>query len=89
MVNAAAARALTCLLTSLDDSGRCTLIAADCVAQLLLLFELTDSEEARTSAEGALRVLGLSVGHKDPLYPHLVDQMFPNSTGDEKMKEDK
>ena len=79
LVNIAAARALTCLLSSLNDTGRCTLIASDCVAQLLLLFELTESGEARTAAEGALRVLGISVGHKDPLYPHLVDEMFANS----------
>ena len=46
LVNAAAARALTCLLSSLNDAGRCTLVAADCVPQLLLLYELTENDAA-------------------------------------------
>ena len=68
LVNAAAARALTCLISSLDDAGRCSLIAADCVSQLLLLYELTENASAMIEAEGALRVLGINVGHKDPLF---------------------
>ena len=75
LVNAAAARAMTCLLSSLGDAGRCTLIAADCVAQLMLLYELTENASARTEAEGALKILGISLGHKAPMYPHLVEEM--------------
>lgn len=75
LVNAAAARAMTCLLSSLDDAGRCTLIASDCVAQLLLLYEMTENASARAEAEGALKILGISLGHKDPLYPHLLEEV--------------
>ena len=75
LVNAAAARALTCLLSSLDDAGRCTLVAADVVSELLLLYELTEAKDARMAASDALKILGISVGHKYPMYPHLIEEM--------------
>ena len=55
------------------------MIAAGCVSQLMLLYELTENASARAEAEGALKVLGICLGHKDPLYPHLVEEMHDDN----------